>query len=124
MQGQLIEQTRVRKSMWDGAFGLGYALVNTTVNFNFPANGPYAIAISNGTTPLNVTMYDPTVPANQMAPGVMWCHELINLGTGAGAITVKGKGGGTIGTLNAGKRAELIWVPVQTVNEWVCFLSA
>ena len=122
MQGQMFDQTRFRRCVWDGAFGLSYGFFNTTANFQFPGvSPPYAIAISNGITPINVTMYTPSP-----AVGVMWCHELINLGTGAGTITVKGASAGnpTIGTVAAGKRAEIVWNPTAATPDWVVFLSA
>src|SRR6516162_4024788 len=82
MQGQVFDLSRFRRCVWDGPFGLSFGFMNTTTSFNFPATSPpYAIAVSNGTTPLNVTMYVPTP-----AVGIMWCHELINLGTGAGTL--------------------------------------
>jgi len=122
MQGQLIEYSKIRKSVWDGPFGLGVGQISTTSTYNFPSNGPYAIAINNGTTAIQVNMYDPTAGGSQVSPNVMWCHELINLGTSTGTMTVKGKAGGTIGSVPAGKRAELVWCP--NLSEWGCFVSA
>lgn len=121
MQGEIIEASRIRRSMWDGPFAMSYAMYNTTTNFVWPANPPYALVINNGTTPINVTMYTPSP-----AIGIMWCHELISMATGAGAITIKGASAGnpTIGTLPVGKRAEIVWNPLQATPDWNVFLSA
>jgi len=122
MQGQMFDLSRFRRCVWDGPFGLSFGFMNTTTSFNFPSvSPPYAIAVSNGVTPLNVTMYVP-VPAT----GIMWCHELINLGTGAGTITIKGSSSGnpTVGSVAAGKRAEIVWNPTAATPDWVVFLSA
>lgn len=126
MQGEILDGCRIRKSMWDGPFAMSYAVTNTTTNYQVPpgtASGgpPYAIVINNGTTPINVTMYTP-VPAT----GIMWCHEIISMATGAGAITIKGASSGnpTIGTLPVGKRAEVVWNPFQATPDWNVFLSA
>lgn len=121
MQGEIIESARIRKSMWDGPFAMSYSIQNITTSFTMNSNPPYAIVINSGTTPINITMYTPS-PSNN----IMWCHEIINNGTGAGALTIKGASAGnpTIGTIAAGKRGELIWNPTQATPDWNVFLSA
>lgn len=122
MQGEIIESARVRRSLWDGPFAMSYQLQNTTTAVVLSAGMqyPYALVYNPGTTPINVTMYTPN-PAT-----VMWCHEIINLGTGAGAITVKGASSGnpTVGTIAAGKRGEVVWNPFASPQDWTVYLSA
>lgn len=122
MQGELIESCRIRRSSWEGPFAMSYTLQATTtaVVLASGAQLPYALVYNPGTTAINLTMYSPT-PAN-----LMWCHEIINLGTSTGAITVKGASAGnpTIGTIPAGKRGEVVWNPFASPQDWTVYLSA
>ena len=120
MQAQMFDNCRVRRSMWDGAFGLSYSLTNTTTAFTVGANPPYAIAVNPGSTAINVTMYTPSPSPNP----IMWCHEVINLGNTTGVITLKGTQGTTIGTVPVGKRAEVVFAPMLSPQDWVVFPSA
>jgi hypothetical protein len=123
MQGEIIESSRIRRSMWDGPFAMSYQLQNTTspVVLGAGAQLPYALVYNPGTTPITVTMYTPN-PSN-----IMWCHEIINLGTGAGTITVKGASAGNPSlspTVAAGKRAEVVWNPFAATPDWTVYVSA
>lgn len=122
MQGEILDSCRIRRSSWEGPFAMSCTMQNTTVSqvLSPGINYPYALVYNPGTTPINVTMYTPN-PAN-----LMWCHELINMGTGAGAITVKGASTGnpTLNTIPAGKRGEIVWNPFQATPDWNVFLSA
>lgn len=122
MQGEVIDSSVIRRSRWDGPFAMSYMLQNTTSAqvLSSTQTLPYALVYNSGTTPINVTMYTPS-PTTQM-----WCHEIINLGTGAGAITVKGASAGnpTVGTIPAGKRGEIVWNPFASPQDWTVYLSA
>jgi hypothetical protein len=117
MQGELIESSRLRRSSWDGPFGMTYSNQTITGAYTVPSTAPYMIVLSAAGAQ-NATMYTPPVT------NVMWCHEL--WASGAGTITIKGASAGnpTIGTVAAGKRAEIVWNPMASPQDWVTFLSA
>jgi hypothetical protein len=124
MQGQIFDQCKIRRSMWDGPMGLSYGMLNVSGAYSLPNGAPYLIALNNGATAINVTMYNPTLAGSPTAPNIMWCHELWNQGNTTGTITIKGVGGGTVGTLAPGKRAEVVWNAGGASPEWVVFVSA
>ena len=116
MQSEIVDSSRLRKSSWDGPFGMSYQQSTITGAFTVPpVNAPYMIALSAASAQ-NVTMYTPQVT------NVMWCHEIWS--QGAGTLTVKGTQGTTVGTIASGKRAEVVWNPMASPQDWVCFLSA
>ena len=123
MQGEIIDSCRVRKSLWDGPFAMTSQNLAIAGAYTVPGGGlnqtpPYMIVLNPGATTQVVTMYAPN-------PGtVMWCHEIWNSSTGAGALTLHGIAGGTIGTVAPGKRAEVVWNIYASPQEWVAFLSA
>jgi hypothetical protein len=125
MQGEMIESSRIRKCLWDGPFAMSsqYSSVGTT--YTIPGGTaqnqtPAYCIVLNPSAASTVTMYLPNPTPNQL----MWCHEVVNVSTFA--ITLKGANTGnpTIGTIAAGKRAEVIWNPYSSPQEWVALLSA
>ena len=117
MQGEIIENSRLRKSMWEGPFGMTYSTQTISGAYTVPNTAPYMIVLSAASAQ-NAQMYMPPVT------NVMWCHEMY--ASGAGAITVKGANTGnpTVGTIPAGKRGEIVWNPMASPQEWTVFLSA
>ena len=122
MQGEMIESTRIRKCLWDGPFAMSSSYLSIGTTYTVPGGGltqtpPYCLVL-NPSAASTVTMYLPN-PAT-----VMWCHEIVNVS--AFAITLKGANTGnpTIGTIAAGKRAEVIWNLYGSPPEWVALLSA
>jgi hypothetical protein len=125
MQGQMIESARIRKSLWDGPFAMTNENLTITGAYQVPGGAggqshPYMIMLNPGASTFNVTMYLPS-PAN-----VMWCHEIWNTVGATGILTLKGANTGnpTIGSVGAGKRAEVVWNYYAATPEWAAFLSA
>ena len=122
MQGEMIESCRIRKCSWDGPFAMSSSYSSIGTTYTIPGGGPnqsppYCMVL-NPSAASTVTMYLP-IPAT-----LMWCHEIVNVS--AFAITLKGANTGnpTIGTIAAGKRAEVIWNLYSSPPEWVALLSA
>ena len=125
MQGEVIDSSRIRKCLWDGPFAMTSQNLAISGAFQVPGGGvnqspPYMIMLNPGVTTQNVTMYAPN-PST-----VMWCHEIWNTATATGVLTLKGASAGnpTIGTVAAGKRAEVVWNLYASPQEWAAFLSA
>jgi hypothetical protein len=123
MQGELIESSVIRKSKWDGPFAMTSQNLAIAGAYTVPGGAggqspPYMIVLNPGATTQVVTMYPPS-PAT-----VMWCHEIWNSSVGAGALTLHGVAGATIGSVAPGKRAEVVWNIYASPAEWVAFLSA
>jgi hypothetical protein len=126
MQGELLESCRVRKSLWDGPFAMTSQNVsNLAAPYQVPGGGlgqspPYMLMFNPGVGTFNVTMYLPS-PSS-----VMWCHEIWNTAAATGVLTLKGANTGnpTIGSVAAGKRAEVVWNFYAATPEWAAFLSA
>ena len=126
MQGEVVESCRIRKSMWDGPFAMSSQYTPISGAYQVPGgpgqSPPYCIILIPGAnaSAYNVTMYMP------IPPTVMWCHEIVNVGSGAGGLQVKGASAGNpnIGLIAAGKRGELIWNIYGSPQEWQCLLSA
>jgi hypothetical protein len=76
------------------------------------------LVLNPGVGAQNVTMYTP------LAPGVMWSHEIWNSAAATGTLVLKSVAGATIGTVNVGKRAEVVWNPSAVPPDWSAFLSA
>lgn len=75
---------------------------------------PYTLAYDPAATSRNVIMYTPAVPSLQHE------HEIINIGTGAGALVIKAiDTSTTIGTLNAGERALVRYI--NATLGWMVF---
>ena len=126
MQGEVIESCRLWKCMWDGPFAASSQYSSIAGAYQVPGGAnlspAYCIVLNPGAnaSAYNVTMYVP-VPAT-----VMWCHEIVNVGSGAGGLQVKGASTGNpnIGLIAAGKRGELIWNIYSSPPDWQCLLSA
>ena len=126
MQNQIVENCRIRRSYWDGPFVASSQYNVIAGAFQVPGGAgqspPYCLGINPGAnaSAFNVTMYMP-VPST-----VMWCHEIVNVGTGAGGLQIKGASAGNpnIAVIPAGKRGELIWNLYAATPEWSCLLSA
>jgi len=126
MQGEVIESCRIRKSLWDGPFAASSQYTVISGAYSVPGGAgfspAYCIVLNPGAngSPFNVTMYAPVPPT------LMWCHEIVNVGTGAGGLQVKGASAGNpnIGLIAAGKRGELIWNIYSSPPDWQCLLSA
>ena len=124
MQGEMIESSRIRKSLWDGPFAMSSQYSSIGATYTIPGgagvlnSSPAYCIVLNPSAASTVTMYLPN-PAT-----VMWCHEIVNVS--ANAITLKGgnTGNPTIGTIAAGKRGEVLWNLYAATPEWVCLLSA
>jgi hypothetical protein len=79
--------------------------------------GAYLIIVDPGTTARNLLLYTPTNNA------VVHRHEIINLGTSTGVITVKDPTNTTTyGTVPIGKKGEVMWNPKTAA--WQVFPSA
>lgn len=125
MQGEVLESCRVRKSLWDGPFAMTSQNLAISANYVVPGGGlgqspSYMIMLNPGVNTYTVTMYLPN-------PGtVMWCHEIWNTASATGVLTLKGANTGnpTIGSVAAGKRAEVVWNLYASPQEWAAFLSA
>ena len=126
MQGEVAENCRIRKCMWDGPFAMSSIYTPISGAYQVPGGAnqtaPYCIVLNPGAnaSAYNVTMYAP-VPAT-----VMWCHEIVNVGSGAGGLQVKGASTGNpnLAVIPAGKRGELIWNLYASPPDWQCLLSA
>ena len=121
MQGEIIEASRLRKSMWDGPFGMSYSSQTISGAYTVSPQAPYMIVLSAAVAQ-NVTMYNPASATPPVSPNVMWCHEIF--AAGAGALTIKGTQGTTVGTIPAGKRGEIVFNPMASPQDWLVFLSA
>lgn len=125
MQGEVVEASRIRKCLWDGPFAMTSQNLTITANYTVPGGGlaqtpPYMIMLNPSVTTYNVQMYLPN-PST-----VMWCHEIWNTAAATGVLTLKGANTGnpTIGSVAAGKRAEVVWNIYASPQEWAAFLSA
>jgi hypothetical protein len=116
MQGEIIESSRLKKSLWDGPFGMSYSYQTITGTYTVPANNPPYMIVLSAAGAQNVNMYTPAVTT------VMWCHEI--WAAGAGALTIKGTQGSTVGTIPAGKRGEIVFNPQSSPQDWTVFVSA
>ena len=122
MQGEIIESSKIRKSLWDGPFAMSsqYSSIGTT--YTIPGGGlnqsPAYCMVLNPSAASTVTMYLPN-PAT-----IMWCHEIVNVSTFAISLKGANTGNPAIGTISAGKRGEVLWNLYSTPPEWVCLLSA
>jgi hypothetical protein len=76
------------------------------------------MVLNPGVAAINVQMYTPAVPI------IMWSHEIWNSAAATGTLVLKSVAGATIGTINVGKRAEVVWNPNSVPPDWSAFLSA
>ena len=107
-----LDQNRAQGLLIDGALFLTSEQLAISANFTMTQSMPHLVALDPASTGRNLLTYTPSVTALYRK------HEIINISTGTGVLTVKAKDGSTtIGTVAPGQRAELYW----NGSDWVCF---
>ena len=113
-----LDGSRARGVIQDGPQLMNSSNQTLTASVTLGVGAPYLIVLNPGVATYNVTMYTPPVP------GIAIKHEVYNSAAATGVLTLKGIAGATIGSVAVGKRAEVIWNPYASPQEWVATLSA
>lgn len=113
MARQGLENNRVRGLILESVKLYVPEVLAITAAQVLVAGMPYLLAYDPAATTRAITMYTPAVA------GLAVEHEIVNIGTGAGNLTIQSPAAATIGSIPAGGRAIVRWVN----GAWNCYMQ-